>query len=190
MDRNGKKANKQSDDRSHMSCVNCHGLYVMCHVSCVIPQPQTSPLITPPLCTVGWFADPKTPNKCQNAKTQRNNIKTKMVWMHVNISYTQNQKSPVHRAVRFLLWHTHTNRHTHNRHVNSMTDLARRATQSFLKPQTCRCTIAQNLTESAKKSTKTNAKQVIQALFLCFWHNLKKLSAQKNQLLESLGPSQ
>ena len=38
-----------------MSCVACHMSPVTSHQH-QQPQPQTLPLLTPPLCTVGWFA--------------------------------------------------------------------------------------------------------------------------------------
>ena len=54
----------------HMSCVTCDVSCVMCHVSPVTchlsltphPQPHTLPLLTPPLCTEGWFAKTQKPN--------------------------------------------------------------------------------------------------------------------------------
>jgi hypothetical protein len=53
---------------SHL-CIMCHVLCVTCHL------PQTLPLITPPLCTVGRFANPKNPKNpiakvIKTAKTQ------------------------------------------------------------------------------------------------------------------------
>ena len=67
----------------HMSHVTCHVPCVMFHLSPVFyhptpvtchqrqqQQPQTLPLLTPPLCRVGWF--PKTePKNPTNAKTQK-----------------------------------------------------------------------------------------------------------------------
>ena len=51
-----------SHNMCHMSCVTCHVSCVTCFVSpvtCHLPQQQTLPLLTPPLCTVGCLA--KTP---------------------------------------------------------------------------------------------------------------------------------
>ena len=63
-----------SDVMCQMPCVMCHFSHVMCRVSHVTcqrqqPQPETLPLLTPPLCTVGWFA--KTQKPKLNSKTQK-----------------------------------------------------------------------------------------------------------------------
>ena len=47
---------KKSFIMCHMSCVMCNVSHVMCH------------MLTPPLCTVGWFAKKKN----QNLKSRQN----------------------------------------------------------------------------------------------------------------------
>ena len=102
----------------------CHVSYVICQVSCVVchmtrvtyhlslspqPQPQTLTLLTPPLCTVGWFEQTKKNKK--KVKTQKIIEKTKTIKVqrHANISDTLFcKKSPVHWEVAFPRWHRQT----------------------------------------------------------------------------------
>ena len=72
------------------SCVTCYVSHVTCHVSCVAchispvtchwrqqPQPQTLPLLTPPLRTVGWFAKTNKPKQISEQPKNQNWKKTK-----------------------------------------------------------------------------------------------------------------
>ena len=106
----------------HMSCVTCHVSCVTCHISrftCHMPpvtchsrqqpHPQTFPLLTPPLCTVGWFA--KIKKKESKCKISSNNKNNKIAWRRANIIDSLfDQKSPFHREVGFSRWRIHTNR--------------------------------------------------------------------------------
>ena len=71
----------------HVSCVMCHVSHVTCHVSPVTchmppvpchlslsqqPQPQTLPLLTLPLCTVGWNEKLKQEKKMDFEKKNSN----------------------------------------------------------------------------------------------------------------------
>ena len=53
-----------------VSCATCHMSYITCHLSLMTTATATylPPLLTAPLCTVGWFA--KTKNTQKLSKTQ------------------------------------------------------------------------------------------------------------------------
>ena len=105
-----------ADFRKSVSCVTCHKSPVTCHLPPVTcykrqqPQPQTFPLLNPPLCTVGCFAKTQKPEKCLNSKIiKMTNKKSKNIWRHAIISKSLfDQKSPIRREVGFPQCHTHT----------------------------------------------------------------------------------
>ena len=83
---------KKNQRKNHVSCITCHVSQVMFHVSLVSchlrkqPQPQTLPMETPPLCTVGWFA------KTQKTffflhKILSQNFKAHALWPEVSCSW-------------------------------------------------------------------------------------------------------
>jgi hypothetical protein len=61
----------------HVSHVNCHLLHVLCHRSldtCHMSLASTAtamtlPLLTPPLCSVGWFANTQKQDFLRTQKT-------------------------------------------------------------------------------------------------------------------------
>ena len=53
---------KPTEQAKSYSCVTCRVLPVTCH-KIQQPQPHTLLLLSPPLCTVGWFAKTPKPQK-------------------------------------------------------------------------------------------------------------------------------
>ena len=95
----------------HMSGFMCHISYFMCCVSPVTkrqqPQPHKLPLLTPPLCTVDWYAIMQTPknlNIFQNSKRHQSGKKMKMEAIR---SYTRSLQSTGKRV-----FHNGTDKHT------------------------------------------------------------------------------
>ena len=107
--------------RCQVSCVRCQVSHVTCHLSLTgtaTATDRTLPLLTPPLCTVSWFAKTQKPKQISEHKKSSKRQKTKNVERYANISDTPfNQKSPVHREAGFRHGtDTHTHRHTTHGH--------------------------------------------------------------------------
>ena len=76
----------------HMSHVTCHVSCVMCHMSnatCQLSlvtnaqQPQILPPLTPPLCTLGWFA--RSPQPKFSSKENKALKQTKKTWTFLQV---------------------------------------------------------------------------------------------------------
>ena len=105
-----------------MSPVTCQLSAVSCHQR-KQPQTCTNNLLTPPLCTVGWFAKTPKPKKKRRRKKSLIQQKSKNIQRYANISNTLfNQNTPVHREAGFPRWHTQT--HTTDGHRNLETKSA------------------------------------------------------------------
>ena len=98
----------------HVSCVPCHVSHVTSHLSSLTDTATALPLLTPPVCTVGWFAKTQRHknNKTHIIRTTEN--KQKMSGgVPILAIVLFDQKSPVHGEVGFLRWLTQTdNRRT------------------------------------------------------------------------------
>ena len=124
-----------------MSCVTFQVSCALCHQfqqPQPQPQPQTIPLLTPPLCRVGWFDKTETfvlgyqhiyppPQKKQiflkpNIHQTRENKNSQCCHFKVTLF---DQKFPVHAVTSPSRWHKQTHKHTHTQgHHILQTELA------------------------------------------------------------------
>ena len=94
----------------HMSPVTCHQSQQ--------PQPHTLPLLTPPLCAVGWFSKTETQNPKKNLKHKiGQNLQKKRFLSFANFSDKLcDQKSP--GLLVLVAYGGDINTSTINRHCN------------------------------------------------------------------------
>ena len=121
-----------------MSCVPCHVLWVTCHLSLTLTATdQTLPLLTPPICIVGWFAKTPTPQKKSKRKKSLKQQELKHVHRYANISKTlYDKKSPVHGEAGFRNGtDRQTDRHMTNGHRDIETESVQWANSVKMGPE-------------------------------------------------------